>query len=68
MTYDKQQIKRELHERNLKANEQFRRTLRAMYRDHKMFTCNSVKEINEKYRVGTMLDFDIVSHGQTKGE
>ena len=58
MTYDKAQIKRELHARNVKANEQFRRTLRAMYRDHEMFTCNSVKEINEKY----------INHGPTKGE
>ena len=61
MTYDKAQIKRELRERNVKSNDNFRRTLRAMYRDNDMFTCRSLKEINEKYIVGTMIDIDIVT-------
>ena len=61
MTYDKAQIKRELRERNVKSNDNFRRTLRAMYRDNDMFTCKSLKEINEKYMVGTMIDIDIVT-------
>ena len=59
MIYDKQQIKRELHERNLKANDNFRRTMREMYRDDSMFKCISIDEINDKYHA---------SHGQTKGD
>jgi len=59
MIYDKQQIKRELHERNLKANDNFRRTMREMYRDDSMFKCISIGEINDKCHA---------SHGQTKGE
>ena len=61
MIYDKAQIKRELHERNMKANDNFRRTMREMYRDDSMFTCKNMKEINDKYTVGTMIDFDIVT-------